>query len=220
MEYLDMDRIEWLKDFFRARNLRILFAFGIVYVALSFGLSFMGFLAPEPPVALREHISTDLLVELGGHFLFGAVAAIPFLDVDLIFLSGVFAMLIDSDHVLDALGFYVSGRPDHSFFYAVLSGLVLYYLARRLNLGGERQVKFAFLGAVVVFAHISYDIFASYVLIIGKGYYFPLFDPFNFATVSLSFDYWIVFEVAGLGAALCGLYASRRIKGKGRVRQS
>jgi hypothetical protein len=203
-----------LRNFFAWKNLKILILFGVVYAALSFGTSFLGFLSPQTPVALHEHVSIHAFEEFGGHFLFGAAAAIPFLDLDLIFLSGVFAVLIDTDHILDALGFYVSGRPDHSFFYAAFSGVVLYYVARRTsNVSKEREVKFAFLGPVVLLSHISFDVFGAYAIFVG-GYYFPLYAPFNFSTIPLQYYYWVVFEVGALLIALCGLYLARRTTAK------
>jgi hypothetical protein len=201
-----------LRSFFSTRNLMILIIFTLVYVALTFGTSFLGFLAPEPPVALRQYTPISLLEELGGHFLFGAIAALPFFDLDLIFLTGIFAVAIDTDHILYAMGFYVSETPDHSFFYAILSGLILLYVARRMKLGKEREIKFAFLGPVVVLSHISYDIFASYAFFIERGYSFPLFDPFSFSKIPFSFNYWLLFEISAFLLAVCGLYVARKVQ--------
>jgi hypothetical protein len=200
-----------LLDFLRWPNIRLLLIFFLIYVLLSFVTSALGFLSPEPPVALREHVATRFFLELGGHFAFGFVAALPFLDFDIMILTGVFAVAIDTDHIFDSLGFYVSGRPDHSLFFGVLSGLILYYVARKMQLGTRREIKFAFIGPVVLFSHIAFDILAAYLLFIGKGYFFPLLAPFNFTTIPFSLDYWIPFEIAAFALALFGTYLARKI---------
>lgn len=118
--FMPKNRILWRN--YSTRDAKTLIIFTIVYLALSFGFSFIGFLYPETPVPLSEYSGMNLFAEVGGHFLFGFAAALPFLDLDLTLLGGVFAVAIDSDHILSSMGFYVSGRPSHSFFFAVFSG--------------------------------------------------------------------------------------------------
>lgn len=204
-----------LTEFFRPRNLKILVLFSLAYLALSFGTSFLGFLSPQAPFPLHQYSPSHFLEEVGGHFIFGVLAALPFLDIDLILLCGTFAVLIDSDHILEALGFYVSGRPDHSIFYAAFSFVILYYIARKMKMGNEREIKFGLLGAVVLLAHVAFDIFAAYGLFYGGGYYFPLLAPFSFSAVSFPFDYWIVLEILAFALALLGsIFGSARIRRK------
>jgi len=55
----------------------------------------------------------------GGHVLFGAVAALPSLDSGLVMLASGESLLIDSVHLLAALGYPVEGRLAHSTFFAL-----------------------------------------------------------------------------------------------------
>jgi len=50
--------------------------FGVVYVALAIAFSFMGFVAQQPTVHFHEYSLPEAVLEVGGHFLFGAVAAL------------------------------------------------------------------------------------------------------------------------------------------------
>jgi hypothetical protein len=67
--------------------------------------------------------------ELGGHFLFGAIVAIPTKNIKIILLAGLMALTIDSDHLLNVAGFHVQGRLDHSILFAVLSSIVIGLIA-------------------------------------------------------------------------------------------
>ena len=70
--------------------------------------------------------------ELGGHFLFGAIVAIPTKNIKIILLAGLMALTIDSDHLLNVAGFHVQGRLDHSILFAVLSSIVIGLIAGRI----------------------------------------------------------------------------------------
>lgn len=111
-------------------------------------------------------------------------------------LTTAFAILIDVDHILSALGFDVSGRPDHSILYAALSSVFIVYLAIKLNVSKGSTIKLAFVGAVTVLAHVSYDVFAS------NGSSFQPFIPFSFVTIDFAFSTWIVFEAAAIVLAV------------------
>jgi hypothetical protein len=187
-------------------RLRVIALLAILYAYASFAYSFIGFIHMQPGIHYHEYIPSKLAVEVLGHFFFGFVAALPLLDLSLAFLTGALAVLIDTDHLLGAWGFSVSGRPDHSFFYAMVSTVILVVISRKVGMRSPTLAKIAFVGTITLFSHIAYDIFA------GTGSDFPLFIPFNFAnTLLLGID-WVVFEIAAVFVAALGWFVSRRIK--------
>src|ERR1700731_1326640 len=93
----------------------------LFYTGLSLIYSLVGFLYYQPGSHYHEYQLGKLAIEIGGHYLFGFLAALPLLDLDLALLTGGLAILIDVDHVLSALGFNVSGRPDHSILFLIVS---------------------------------------------------------------------------------------------------
>ncbi|MHB8567156.1 MAG: hypothetical protein ACYC7D_11560 [Nitrososphaerales archaeon] len=197
----------------RDRQFWLVVAIAIFYAGLSFAYSFIGFLHYEPGSHFHEYSGTRLVIEVGGHLLFGFVAALPFMDLRLSLLTSGLAILIDIDHLLSALNFDVSGRPDHSIMYAIVSTLFIIYVGTKLGLSRDFRIKLAFVGAVTLLAHISYDIFASH------GSSFQIFIPFSFESVTFGFGAWIYFEVAGAVLAFLGLFAARKYGRKSRMQQ-
>jgi len=186
------------------REFLLVVAIAIFYAALSFAYSFIGFLHYEPGSHFHEYSGARLAVEVGGHLLFGFIAAIPFLDLRISLLTSGLAILIDVDHILSALNFDVSGRPDHSIMYAIISSLFIVYLATKLRLSKQVRIKLAFVGTVTILAHLSYDVFAA------QGSSFQIFIPFSFQSVSFGFDSWVYLEAAALVVAFLGLLFARR----------
>ena len=90
----------------------ILFIVGVslVYCSLSAGFSLVSMILPDRMVLLNpiEHGSLTLK-EIVGHFIFGAVSGIVTLRLKYILLGGLFAVLIDSDHLVGLL--HVEGIP-------------------------------------------------------------------------------------------------------------
>jgi hypothetical protein len=168
----------------------------IIYSAIAFLWSFIGFTSPSTPVHLHEYSLPLFAREVGGHVVFGVVAALVTLNPSLIALAGAESILIDSDHILAALNFPVIGRTAHSFSFAFDSALLLSYLARgerRLN----RGVFFVTLSAIA--SHLSYDVFA------GNGL-FPLLTPFTFTSYNFPYWWWPGFELSAvLLSLLCVL---------------
>ncbi|MDG6924137.1 MAG: hypothetical protein JRN67_12705 [Nitrososphaerota archaeon] len=177
----------------------------LLYAAIALGYSFIGFLHPQFGSHYHEYSFPNLIVEISGHFVFGFVAAIPFLDLGISLLAGAAAVLIDADHVLSALNYNVSGRPDHSFLFILVSMAILILMARLGNLSESFQVKLSLLAPVILFAHISFDIFIA-----GGDTSFQLLIPFSFAFQTFPFYYWVLFETAALLLSLIGYFMCRR----------
>ena len=188
-------------------NFRKAVLLALFYAGLAFAYSFIGFLHPEIGSHYHEYVPPKLVIEIVGHFTFGFIAALPFFDIEISFLTGAAAVLIDTDHILSALDLNITGRPDHSFLFFAVSAVVLIYFAKRLHLPRNFMTKLAFFAPVVLFSHISYDIFS------GTGSSFQLLIPFSFETFDLPYYDWIVFEAAALSLSLIGyLYVRKKEK--------
>lgn len=180
-----------------------------LFTAFAFAFSLLGFLHPEPPAHFHEYAPPKLALELAGHFIFGFAAALPLLDPEVCLLFGSMAVLIDIDHLLAALGFGVSGRPDHSFAFAALACLVFPYAALRLGAGRRRARMLAFSGFVVLLSHISYDTFSSTYIDNSGTNSFPLLLPFSFASFSIQGALWPLLEGLALLLSAAALAMTR-----------
>jgi hypothetical protein len=105
----------------------------ILYGVLGFLYSFFGlFEQSNNNIIILEPFRLITFQELGGHFLFGVIVAIPSKNIKFILLAGLMALSIDSDHLLNVAGFHVQGRLDHSILFAVLSSIVIGLIAGRI----------------------------------------------------------------------------------------
>lgn len=131
-----------------------------------------------------EHGSLSLK-EIGGHFIWGAVAGIITLKLRYILLGGILAVLIDSDHLVGLL--HVEGIPkmSHSITFAIISTIILLLIFSR------RDYRLAAIVSTSVLTHISYDIFDG-------GHGFPIFTPFVGKVIELSRTNWLVFEITAI----------------------
>ncbi len=185
----------------------------LFYTALSLTYSLIGFVYYQPGSHYHEYRLGKLAIEIGGHYLFGFLAALPLLDLDLALLTGALAILIDVDHILSALGFNVSGRPDHSLLFLMVSTAFIAYIAVRLRVSTRLWIKLVFVGAIALFAHLAYDVFAQ------SGSTFQLFIPFSFQEIAVPDYSWIIFEAAALFTSTIALYLSSRIKEERRTKK-
>jgi len=156
----------------------------LVFGATAFGWSLLGFLSPITPQHFHEYTPVLLAWEVGGHVLFGLVAAAPTLDPSLALLCGAESIAIDSDHILAALDLPVEGRLAHSVSFALVAPILLSYLTRGSR-GSSRGVPLVTLSAIA--DHMSFDVFA------GNGVV-PLLSPFSLAYFDLPYWTWVPLE--------------------------
>src|SRR5574340_1611566 len=101
----------WKKD------IRYIIATSLLFCALSASFSFAGLLLPEkgplpnPTGGLNIH-------EIGGHILWGLVAGSVFLSARYAIVTGLFAVLIDSDHLIALLHVNALARMSHSIAFS------------------------------------------------------------------------------------------------------
>ena len=184
----------------------LILTIALFYTGLSLLYSLVGFLYYQPGSHYHEYQLGKLAIEIGGHYLFGFLAALPLLDLDLALLTGALAILIDVDHILSALGFNVSGRPDHSIVFLIVSTAFIGYVSVRMHVSSKLLTKLTFVGVIALLAHLSYDVFAQ------SGSTFQLFIPFSFQEIAVPDYSWIILEAAAIITSLVALYLSSRIR--------
>jgi hypothetical protein len=158
----------------------------LVYCSLSAGFSLVSTILPDRMVLLNpiEHGSLSLK-EIGGHFIWGAVAGIVTLRLKYILLGGLLAVLIDSDHLVGLLHIEGIPRMSHSITFAIISMIVLMLVFHK------KDYRLGAIAATSVLTHISYDMFDG-------GYGFPFFTPLVNKIIEFPRTYWLAFEIAAI----------------------
>jgi hypothetical protein len=188
-----------------------------VYGAIAFAFSLLGFVALPPAFHFHEYSFPDAVLEIGGHFAFGFVAALPLWDLEPSLVCGGFALLIDSDHLLATLNLSYASRPDHSIAFAMVATAGVWLLARKsktLQIGGS-AARASLLVLVSILSHISYDVLAGYTIFQGRGFSFPILSPFNYTLFAFPFWSWVPLEVAAVALCYFGATAISLLRSTG-----
>ncbi len=192
---------------------------------MSFSYSFFGFYSPQAKTIKRFDTFGSLTPqEVGGHFLFGFIAGLPFRKLRMAVLCGLMALVLDTDHILNAAGFEVQGRLSHSIPFAIIASVLVGTIAymifnypaqanskpltprgTRINKGisfmnySKSQKTFSqFLVVTVaaVISHIAYDTF------VDSHANFPLLAPLIYTDFHIPQIYGVPIE----GAAILLVY--------------
>lgn len=171
---------------------------GLVFTALSAAFSLVGILLPERgPIA--NPTPGFNLHEISGHILWGLLAGAVTLSFRYTILTGLFAILIDSDHVIGLTHIEALSRMSHSIFFGIIAVIVL------MTLFGKRDYL---LGSAVIaglLSHLSFDIFSADD---GK---FPIFTPFYNHQISFPNETWIYFEIAAvISIGIAMMFSSKK----------
>ncbi len=157
----------------------------ILFCALSAAFSFVGMLLPEkgplqnPSGGLNMH-------EISGHILWGLVAGAAFLSLRYVIITGLFAVLIDSDHLIALLHVDALSRMSHSLAFGAIAVVVL------MALFGRKDYRLGAAAFAGILSHLSFDTFA------GNDGKFPLFTPLYNRPIIFPNQDWIYFEVAAV----------------------
>lgn len=169
----------------------------LLFCSLSAAFSLAGLMLPEktaqpnPTGGLNIH-------EIGGHLLWGLVPGAAFLSVRYAITTGLFAVLIDSDHLVALLHVEALSRMSHSIAFGAIAVVIL------LLVFGRKDYRLGATAFAGLLAHISFDTFA------GEDGKFPLFTPFYNHQIVFPNSDWIVFEAIAVAIAVLALALSRR----------
>jgi len=186
----------------------------VILIALAFGVfaflySFVGFFSNEINNMRSYAVGSLSLHEIGGHFLFGYVVALPTRNLKMCVLTGLMALTIDADHLLNAAGFDIQSRMGHSVTFAILSSVLIGFMVSQIfqkvsvwsgkmptESSSSRIEKKAAEGSKVVllptdkrcivplFVTITLAAFMSHIaydVFVDAGARFPLLAPFIFS---------------------------------------
>jgi hypothetical protein len=107
-------------------QLLIIISLSLIFGALGFLYSVAGFFDHQTEkIVSLDPFRALTIKEIGGHFLFGFIISIPFKNVKICILTGLMALTIDSDHLLNITGLHIQGRIDHSIPFAILSSILM-----------------------------------------------------------------------------------------------
>ena len=173
-----------------------------LYLLLALAWSALGFAFPERLPYLPEYSGLFLVLEVGGHALFGLAAGLATRRLDLgLFLTGE-SVLIDFDHLASMFVLPVLDRTAHSLPFIALSATILAYALRR-HAPPSAVVSATFASW---FAHLSYDTF------LNNGN-FPFLFPFSAAIDYFAFPWSAAFEAGAIAlGATAGFLAGRRVR--------
>ena len=156
----------------------------ILYGTVAVSFSTIGVLFPEHELLGTPLGSLDLS-HIAGHAIWGMMAGIASLSLRYILLAGSFAVILDSDHLIQLLEIEGFARMAHSLPFGIISALILMLTFRKRGF---------LLGAVsfsAMLVHISFDI-------LGGSLDFPLFTPFYNSLLRFHNADWVLFQVAAV----------------------
>jgi hypothetical protein len=203
------------------RNLRLLagiISLSVVFGALGFLYSFLGIFEQTKNIVPLEPFRLLTIQEIGGHFLFGFIVSLPLRNLKIAILTGLMALTIDSDHLLNLSGLHIQGRIDHSIAFAILSSVIIGLIAAKVyfKISRERTEKaeerkgnniftilsrsgcnsffifFLFITLSAFISHIAYDVF------VDDKAKFPLLAPFSFSEFVIPRTYGLPIESIGM----------------------
>lgn len=157
----------------------------IAYCILSMAFSFVGILLAEKgPVP--NPVGSLTVKEVAGHIAWGLVAGAVTLSLRYVILTGLFAVLIDSDHIIGLTHIDALVRMSHSISFGIISVIVL------MILFGRKDYRLGAAAIAGLFSHLSFDIFA------GNDGKFPILTPFYNHQISFAHADWLYFEIAAI----------------------
>ncbi len=173
----------------------------LVYGFLAVGFALIGFILPgaSPP---NDPLATSTVEHIVGHIVWGMVAAFAALSFRHIFAGGLFALVLDADHLLNFFNIDMVSRMTHSISFALLApiGMLLIFGRRDLLLG---SICFA-----AVFSHLSLDTFLD----TGD---FPILAPFSDHITAFGGTDWIILQLVAISVVVVAkLIMDKKISSK------
>lgn len=167
-----------------------------LYGTLSFLFSIIGIFLPFQSPS-DNPLDSATIEHIVGHIFWGMMAAILTLKFRYIFLSGLFALILDADHFVSFFGIDVVIRMGHSIPFAVLAAFSMMLIFRKRDY---------LLGAIAfgaVFSHMSFDTLR------GSGT-FPIFTPFSEFVTNFNDLDWIILQLIAVGVIIAVKLISKK----------
>lgn len=195
----------------RAATSDLLVILGL-YLALSVAFSFFAWSNHYSAPRGLPHVGLVAIgAEIGGHLLFGFLAALPTRKTSLMGTSALLAILIDADHLLYYIGLSSEGRPSHSFIFIIVAMLAIAVALRLVGSRNFTSAQVALLVMTGILAHLAFD------SITGGG--MPLLFPLTKAEYIPGPTGGVLFEAAALVSGIACVFAGSRAPSKEAVRE-
>ena len=159
----------------------------VTYTVLSAAFSVIGiFFVPERTLLPNPLTNGSLTAEeVIVHIIWGLIACAVTLRLKYFLLGGLFATLVDSDHLVNLLNIEALSRMSHSITFGIISVVVI------MLVFGRKDVLLGATAFAGLLSHMSYDIFID-------DTNFPLFTPFYNLAIPFHRTDWIFFEIAAV----------------------
>jgi len=160
----------------------------LMYGFLAVGFSLIGLILPgaSPP---GDPLASATVEHIGGHIVWGMIAALAALSFRHIFAGGLFTIVLDADHLVNFLNIDVVIRMDHSIPFALLALIVM------MLIFGRKDFLLGSISFAAVFSHLSFDTFLD----AGK---FPILTPFSDHIATFEGTDWIILQLVAISAVV------------------
>ena len=205
-------------------QLPIIILISLLFGALGFSYSFLGLLDYHQVIRPLEVFRILTVQEIGGHFVFGFLVGLPSKNLSIALLTGLMALTIDADHLLNISGIHIQGRIDHSIPFAISSAVIIGIAAMCISntkiLQSNRNKTILSLGykskhnednnksnsifennIFLQFLLITVAAFLSHIaydVFVDDNARFPLFAPFSFTQYLIPQIFALPIELVGM----------------------
>jgi len=160
----------------------------LVYGFLAVGFSLIGLILPAASPPTDPFVSATVK-HIVGHIVWGMVAAFAALSFRHIFAGGLFALVLDADHLLNFFNIDMISRMTHSIPFALLAPVCM------MLIFGRRDLLLGSISFAAVFSHLSFDTFLD----AGN---FPILTPFSDHISAFEGTDWIILQLVAISVVV------------------
>ena len=125
-----------------------------------------------------------------GHIVWGMMIAFVALSLRYIVAGGLFAIILDADHLVGFLTIESVSRMSHSIPFALLIPIVM------MLIFGRRDFILGSISFAAVFSHLSFD------TLFDSGD-FPILIPFSSLVLTFQGTDWIILQLIAVSVVIC-----------------
>ncbi len=187
----------------RSKNFAFIIKTSTLYGILAGAFSVIGLFLPSAFFVGNPLEVSGITVEhVVGHVVWGLMIGLVTFKLRYFLIGGIFAIILDSDHLIQFLGIEVVPRMAHSVSFGLIAILVM------MMIFGKRDYLLGAISFAAVLSHISFDI------LLGGEDKFPFFTPFTSEVSTFQGLDWILMEIGAVILVGISVLISRRKKMK------
>jgi len=187
----------------RSGNFAFIIKTSTLYGILAGAFSVIGLFLPSAFFVGNPLEVSGITVEhVTGHVVLGLIIGIVTFRLRYFLIGGIFAIILDSDHLIQFLGIEVVPRMAHSVSFGLIAILVM------MMIFGKRDYILGAISFAAVLSHISFDI------LLGGGDKFPFFTPFISEVTIFQGSDWILMQIGAIILVVISVFVTRKKKMK------